>query len=551
LNEVLQKAGDAYKAQLKASPRAIDYLKRRGLSGQIAKTYGLGYAPEGWRFLSTVFPDYQSALLVESGLVIAHHTEEASAAASTAASEPQEQRRYDRFRDRVMFPIRNVKGECIGFGGRVLDKGEPKYLNSPETPVFSKGHELYGLFEARSAIRQVGYVLVTEGYMDVVALAQLGFGNAVATLGTACTADHVRLLFRFSDAVVFSFDGDAAGRRAAHKALEASLPWASDTRSVKFLFLPPEHDPDSFVREQGTEAFAQAVKTAQPLSRFLLDAAAAGCDLETAEGRALMASQAQPLWSAMPDGALKRQLLGELADGVGLDPRELAGLWQSGGQRRAAVPRAKRTAEAAPPVEAQGTDPRTAVTASSRSAQPNDWPAQGVRSPYALRAQRSRSKGLLGRGDRVARIVLSAPQAWDWLTADDHQMLSHEPPPHGPLFAWLESQWHEHGPQPWAALRVALRNEPFEPLALELHASGVALERTHTADAPPDADSPTEQDLRRELRELLRRMHIERLKLRETELVTRVQTDPLALALYREAQLARRRLENEQEGAAD
>uniref|UniRef100_UPI000C3249E3 DNA primase n=1 Tax=Macromonas nakdongensis TaxID=1843082 RepID=UPI000C3249E3 len=313
LNEVLHKAAEAYKAQLKHAPRAIDYLKGRGLSGQVAKTFGLGYAPEGWRFLSTVFPDYQSPLLVESGLVIT--PDDPSGEGGTDAKEGK---RYDRFRDRIMFPIRNVKGECIGFGGRVLDQGEPKYLNSPETPVFSKGHELYGLFEARTAIRQAGYVLVTEGYMDVVALAQLGFGNAVATLGTACTPEHVRLLFRFSDAVVFGFDGDAAGRRAARKALEAALPWATDTRSVKFLFLPPEHDPDSFVRTHGPEAFAEAVQQAVPLSRFLLEAAAAGCDLDSHEGRARMSSQAQPLWSALPDGALKRQLLQDLADGVGL-----------------------------------------------------------------------------------------------------------------------------------------------------------------------------------------------------------------------------------------
>ena len=167
-------------------------------------------------------------------------------------------KRYDRFRDRIMFPIRSVQGAVIGFGGRVLDRGEPKYLNSPETPVFSKGRELYGLFEARTAIRQRGYALVVEGYMDVVALAQSGFGNAVATLGTACTAEHVQKLVRFTDAVVFSFDGDAAGRRAAGRALEASLPHASDTRSFRFLFLPPEHDPDSFVRELGAAAFEQA-----------------------------------------------------------------------------------------------------------------------------------------------------------------------------------------------------------------------------------------------------------------------------------------------------
>ena len=203
LTDVLEKAGEAYRKHLKQSPQAIAYFKGRGLSGEIARQFGLGYAPEGWRTLASVFADYQDPLLVESGLVI-HHQDEG-----------QDEKRYDRFRDRVMFPIRNVKGECIGFGGRVLGEGTPKYLNSPETPVFSKGRELYGLFEARQALRDMGYALVTEGYMDVVALAQLGFPNAVATLGTACTTDHVQKLFRFTDAVVFSFDGDAAGRRAA------------------------------------------------------------------------------------------------------------------------------------------------------------------------------------------------------------------------------------------------------------------------------------------------------------------------------------------------
>jgi DNA primase len=187
-----------------------------------------------------------------------------------------------------MFPIRNVKGECIGFGGRVMGDGTPKYLNSPETPVFSKGRELYGLYEARQALREAGYVLVTEGYMDVVALAQLGFPNAVATLGTACTTDHVQKLFRFTDSVVFSFDGDAAGRRAARKALDGALPFASDTRNVKFLFLPAEHDPDSFVREHGTDAFARLVSDATPLSRFVMEVARDGCDIDTAEGRALL-----------------------------------------------------------------------------------------------------------------------------------------------------------------------------------------------------------------------------------------------------------------------
>src|SRR4051812_2057146 len=177
LTEVLEKAGEAYRKHLKNSPRAVDYLKGRGLSGEIAKRFGLGYAPEGWRTLAGVFPDYNDPLLEESGLVIVHE---------------EDDKRYDRFRDRVMFPIRNVKGECIGFGGRVLGDEKPKYLNSPETPIFSKGRELYGLWEARNALREAHYVLVTEGYMDVIGLAQLGFPNAVATLGTACTTEHVQ-----------------------------------------------------------------------------------------------------------------------------------------------------------------------------------------------------------------------------------------------------------------------------------------------------------------------------------------------------------------------
>ena len=265
LNDVLEKAGEAFRKHLKDSGKAVAYLQGRGLSGEIAKRFGLGYAPAGWRSLASVFPNYEDPLLVESGLVI------------LSAEEGEDEKRYDRFRDRVMFPIRNIKGECIGFGGRVLGDEKPKYLNSPETPVFSKGRELYGLFEARNALRDQGYALVTEGYMDVVALAQLGFPNAVATLGTACTADHVQKLFRFTDSVVFSFDGDAAGRRAARKALDGVLTFASDVRSVKFLFLPTEHDPDSYIREYGKEAFARYVSEAVPLSRFMIDAAREGC----------------------------------------------------------------------------------------------------------------------------------------------------------------------------------------------------------------------------------------------------------------------------------
>ncbi len=537
LVDVLEKAAEGYRQQLKQSQRAIGYFKQRGLSGQIAKTFGLGYAPEGWRHLSTVFPDYQSPLLTESGLVIAPDD-----GGDTPPDTQREGKRYDRFRDRVMFPIRNVKGECIGFGGRVLDKGEPKYLNSPETPVFSKGHELYGLFEARSAIRVAGYALVTEGYMDVVALAQLGFANAVATLGTACTPDHVRKLFRFTDAVVFSFDGDAAGRRAARKALDAALPWASDTRTIKFLFLPAEHDPDSYIRAHGSEAFALCVKEATPLSRFLVEAASTDCDLETAEGRAKLASQAQPLWSSMPDGALRRQLLGELANHVGLDPRELEHLWQAP-QRRGQRP--SKAVKASPDPEQEPAShgsprPRLSTSNAGKSSYGSNRRG-GFKAQHLVR-------GLLGRPDRVARIVMAQPAAWDWLAANDHQLLGHLPEPHGPLFAWLESQWHEHGPQPWAALREAMRGQDFEALAVALSDGALVLEKMSDEPTPAGAEAttPTEAELRRELRELMRRLHIEDLKARETLLIADSATDPSALQRYRELQSLRKRLEDEQ-----
>ncbi|HMC13446.1 MAG TPA: DNA primase, partial [Gallionellaceae bacterium] len=255
LYELMQSATRYYREQLKQSPRAIDYLKRRGLSGEIAARFGVGYAPEGWQNLESIAPNYQDKSLLETGLVIVN----------------DDGKRYDRFRDRIMFPIVNQRGQIIGFGGRVLDKGEPKYLNSPETPLFEKGRELYGLFQAQKAIRAEGLALVVEGYMDVVALAQLGVEYAVATLGTATTPYHIQKLLRLTDHVVFCFDGDAAGRRAAWRALENALPHLQDGKQLRFLFLPPEHDPDSYIREHGKEAFERLLgEEVLPLSGYLL-----------------------------------------------------------------------------------------------------------------------------------------------------------------------------------------------------------------------------------------------------------------------------------------
>ncbi|MGV8894114.1 MAG: DNA primase [Burkholderiaceae bacterium] len=302
LTDVMTQACDFYRRQLRSAEPAIAYLKRRGLTGEIAARFGLGYAPDGWDGLRLVFPDYDAAALVEAGLVIDKSEEPGTS-----------RRRYDRFRDRIMFPIRNTKGQVIGFGGRILDSGEPKYLNSPETPLFQKGLELYGLFEARQAIRTAGYVLVTEGYMDVVALAQLGFPQAVATLGTACTPTHVQKLLRQTDHVVFSFDGDSAGRRAARRALDGCLPMATDNKVIKFLFLPAEHDPDSYVREMGADAFSQQIQDAMPLSQFLLKEVIGDNDLATPEGRARVQFDAKPLLQAMPASSLRLQIVRSLS----------------------------------------------------------------------------------------------------------------------------------------------------------------------------------------------------------------------------------------------
>ena len=480
LNEVLEKAGESYRKHLKSSSQAVNYLKGRGLSGEVAKLFGLGYAPEGWRNLASVFTDYQDALLVESGLVITH--EESG----------EEDKRYDRFRDRIMFPIRNVKGECIGFGGRVLGEGTPKYLNSPETPVFSKGRELYGLFEARTALREAGYVLVTEGYMDVVALAQLGFPNAVATLGTACTTDHVQKLFRFTDSVVFSFDGDAAGRRAARKALDGALPFATDVRNVKFLFLPAEHDPDSFVRAHGTDAFSRMVSDATPLSRFVMEVARDGCDIDTAEGRALLAAQAKPLWLAMPDGVLKTQLLNELADTVGIGQHELQRLWL-----------------ASTPSGAPNTSAKPAAKSGFASTSPWTRTGNSKRPPPIGINLRSKAPS---RHDRALQILFADMAQWDGLSAHQQHLLLEMPVPYSELMAWLNQQWLENGIQPLAGLREGLRGHAHEAVVSRL-----------IDDAPSDIDSDAG-----ELHSILATLEIEQLSLEIDSLTRRMASDPQA-----------------------
>jgi DNA primase len=310
LTELLQRAADFYRQQLKGSEAAIEYLKGRGLAGATAARFALGYSPDQWTALAGVFYDYAQPQLVEAGLVI-----------------EGEGKRYDRFRGRVMFPIRNRRGSVIGFGARSLDGSEPKYLNSPETPLFHKGRELYGLYEAQEAIRRKRRVVVCEGYLDVIQLAQGGFEEAVAALGTAVTPHHVGELLRLTDHVVFAFDGDAAGRKAARRALEAALPVVADTKRIDFVLLPEGEDPDSMVKSHGAGAFDAELARALPLSRWLIRSLAEGKDLDTAEGRAAMLAEAKPLMATMTAGALRLQLLRELAEAARAPAAEVESLF--------------------------------------------------------------------------------------------------------------------------------------------------------------------------------------------------------------------------------
>ncbi|MGL4319167.1 MAG: DNA primase [Pseudomonas sp.] len=306
LYTLLTAASDYYRQALKSHPTrkaAVDYLKGRGLSGEIARDFGLGFAPPGWdNLLKHLGGDsLQQKTMIDAGLLI----ENADSG-----------KRYDRFRDRVMFPIRDSRGRIIAFGGRVLGDDKPKYLNSPETPVFHKGQELYGLYEARKSNRDLDEIMVVEGYMDVIALAQQGLRNAVATLGTATSEEHLKRLFRLVPSVLFCFDGDAAGRKAAWRALESTLPSLQDGRRARFLFLPDGEDPDSLVRAEGTDAFrARINQHAQPLAEYFFQQLSEEADPRSLEGKAHLVTLAAPLIEQIPGinlRALMRQRLGEI-----------------------------------------------------------------------------------------------------------------------------------------------------------------------------------------------------------------------------------------------
>ena len=310
LEETTAAAANFYAQQLKFNPTAKAYLDKRGLSAEVIAHYGLGYAPDGWQPLAQVFQPYPNTALVDTGMVI-----------------DNEGRHYDRFRHRIMFPIRNPRGQVIGFGGRVLDDSKPKYLNSPDTPLFDKGKNLYGLYEGRAAVKEAGRILVVEGYMDVVALAQFGVGYGVAALGTATTAEHVKILMRQADSIYFCFDGDSAGRKAAWRALENALPQLKDDKSLHFLFLPEEHDPDSYIRAYGKAQFEDALlNQSKPLSEYFWEHLSDGINLNTQEGKAELVKTSSPLLAQITAPALAYLLKQRLSELVGIDPDNLARL---------------------------------------------------------------------------------------------------------------------------------------------------------------------------------------------------------------------------------
>jgi DNA primase len=327
LYEALDKAANYYREQLKQSQPAIDYLKGRGLTGEVAKEFGLGFVPAGWdNVLKAVGKDEAAVkALLGAGMLI---------------EKEGEHRYHDRFRERIMFPIKDARGRIVGFGGRIMGKGEPKYLNSPETALFHKGRELYGLYEARQALRDIPRLLVVEGYMDVVALAQYGVRYAVATLGTSTTEEHLKKLFRVCPEVVFCFDGDRAGRAAAWRALENALPEAEDGRQLRFLFLPEGEDPDTLVRKEGKDAFeTRVMNDALPLSAYLLDSLEAETDMGTPDGRARLVKLATPHLTRLPQGVFRDMLRAELARRAQVDPGKLTMLNQSPGAREAGTPK--------------------------------------------------------------------------------------------------------------------------------------------------------------------------------------------------------------------
>ena len=390
LYQLMSQAADFYQEQLRTAPdapRVIQYLKQRGLDGQTCKQFGIGFVPKGWDNLQNLLAtsNEKEELLLKTGMLVENE---------------ENKNRYDRFRERVMFPIRDTRGRIIAFGGRVLGDAKPKYLNSPESPIFHKGQELYGLYEAKKSNRTLERILVVEGYMDVVALAQLGITNAVATLGTATTLEHMQRLFKTTSEVVFCFDGDDAGRRAAWRALESTLPNMKDGRQARFLFLPQGEDPDSMVRQEGSKSFLDRIQSqALSLDTFLFKELEQGLDMHTMDGRARLTKLAQPYLSKLPDGIFKELLLQKLSDITGLDTSKLEAHFQAEKDQQlqrqlkresAQTTEAEQSAQHEPDLNATAT-PQNRIEATPDFIPTNDWNEQRLAEPTVFFDKRSKN----------------------------------------------------------------------------------------------------------------------------------------------------------------
>jgi DNA primase len=340
LYDVMGRVSRFYMDALARDERARQYVARRGLDREIVERFGIGYAPNSWSEVLRRFGATEESrrALADLGLIVERDRGQIR----------DGERHYDRFRDRIMFPIRDGRGRIIAFGGRILDQGEPKYLNSPETVLFHKGRELYGLFEARRARSSLKRLLIVEGYMDAVRLHQYGINYAVATLGTATTPEHFKRIFRIVNEVVFAFDGDRAGRAAAWRALQHALPEARQGREIRFLFLPEGHDPDSLVGEEGAQAFERRLDATLPLSEYLIRELSEQSDLSHADGRARFSENARPLWARLPEGVYRELMLARIAEVVGIAPQRLQELWSVGNRDAAAPAQATAAAKRVP-----------------------------------------------------------------------------------------------------------------------------------------------------------------------------------------------------------
>jgi DNA primase len=437
---MLDKVAEFYRQQLKQHPqkqRAVDYLRNRGLSGEIARDFDIGYAPPGWDNLIKALAnnDEDRQLLIDGGMLI---------------EKEEDNKLYDRFRDRIMFPIRDNRGRIIAFGGRVLGDDKPKYLNSPETPVFHKSKELYGLYQSRQANRQLQRLMIVEGYMDVVALAQHDIRWAAATLGTATSTDHLKRVFRQCPEVVFCFDGDDAGRKAASRALESALPAMEDGRQARFLFLPQGEDPDSLVRKIGNSEFIRLIDKSQPLEDYLFNSQAEGLELGSLDGRARFSTKTAPLIDKLPDGVFKELMMVSLAERTGLSLQKLAEI------REKNRPAPEKPASTAPAKDsaAHFDNPATGGEASAK-------PAPKTRPRSFNRTESTRNPILY-----AIALLLHEPAAASH--ADIPDALLHSEDPNAPLLLAMLQLLHKRPDSTSAMLIGHWYNEPYGEVLQQL-----------------------------------------------------------------------------------